>query len=925
MSSDSEEDYDLTGSLVGNKFSDFEDSDSESSGDYEVQDEILSDSDSDSKENKRKENNFPRMELGSEDEDDILQSFSAPKTKKSSNGTFAGLGLSSGLVKNVLKRGFKNPTPIQRKTIPLILEGRDVVGMARTGSGKTAAFVLPMLERLKVHSAKVGARALLLSPNRELALQTVKIVREFSKGTDLRSVVLVGGDSLEEQFGYMMSNPDIIIATPGRFMHLKVEMQLDLKTIEYVVFDEADRLFEQGFSDQLNEVLLALNPSRQTLLFSATLPKSLVDFAKAGLTDPTLVRLDVEAKISDDLEMAYFAIKDQERDAGLCLVLQDIIKMPLASDDQKKYLESRETLMDDDNDEVEDEDEDNTSTKRRKKSKLKKRVKEASANELPTKESTIIFAPTKHHVEYISNMLISLGYAVSYIYGTLDQAARREQLHRFRAGKTGIMVVTDVAARGIDIPVLANVINYTLPSSPKVFVHRVGRTARAGRRGWAYSLVKESEVPYLLDLEIFLGRKLLLTNMTHLPKDKISFSQRIVLGGLPRDELEIQMEQVDGILNQNYDLRNLKTVASRAEKMYLKSRQAASPSNVKRAKKVISDGWDKRHLLLGPSLETARQELLEKFANRKNKQTVFELQKTSFAEAAELMGRRRVQIAPIQQRALEKKLIEQKERDAGLGHDVEDEVFGQGNDDDHSLMSTKSDSVQADESDIINAFKNIDNGQSITTKRKGNTWKDPNFFISHYNTSGAMEEKGYSIDGGKSFAGAAQGASFEINGEGTDFHSKQIVRWDKKKGKYVNTMNQDGLGKKFIRGEGGTKIAASFRSGKFDAWKAQHKTESLKVGNFESSSANSDIQQINTFQKFKHKKVQAPKAADKARDDYKIRKKRVDEALDKGLSVKGMQSRVTSNGLHSTDEIRKQRKLKEKRREKNARPSKRRK
>lgn len=209
------------------------------------------------------------------------------------------------MLKNIARKGFKQPTPIQRKTIPLVLEGKDVVGMARTGSGKTAAFVLPMLEKLKVHSAKVGARAVILSPSRELALQTLKVVKDFSAGTDLRLAMLVGGDSLEEQFKMMMSNPDIIIATPGRFLHLKVEMELSLASVEYICFDEADRLFELGFGEQMNELLASLPSNRQTLLFSATLPKTLVEFAKAGLHDPILVRLDAETKLPEHLEMTF--------------------------------------------------------------------------------------------------------------------------------------------------------------------------------------------------------------------------------------------------------------------------------------------------------------------------------------------------------------------------------------------------------------------------------------------------------------------------------------------------------------------------------------------------------------------------------------------------------------------------------------------
>ena len=243
-------------------------------------------------------------------------------------GGFQAMGLNANLLKAITRKGFSVPTPIQRKAIPLVLDGQDVVGMARTGSGKTAAFVVPMVEKLKSHSAKVGARALILSPSRELALQTLKVVKELGRGTDLKCVLLVGGDSLEEQFSFMSANPDIVIATPGRFLHLKVEMGLDLSSVRYVVFDEADRLFEMGFAPQLTEILCALPQSRQTLLFSATLPKSLVEFARAGLQEPNLVRLDAESKISPDLQSAFFTMKSAEKEGALLYVFSDTIKMP---------------------------------------------------------------------------------------------------------------------------------------------------------------------------------------------------------------------------------------------------------------------------------------------------------------------------------------------------------------------------------------------------------------------------------------------------------------------------------------------------------------------------------------------------------------------------------------------------------------------
>lgn len=221
------------------------------------------------------EGGFPALELsdnedhddGKDGADDVTEYFSTnnPEAAKHKKGSFASFGLSKFIVSNIAKKGFRQPTPIQRKTIPLILQKRDIVGMARTGSGKTAAFVLPMIEKLKGHSAKIGARAVILSPSRELAMQTHKVFREFSRGSDLRSVLLTGGESLEEQFGLMMSNPDVVIATPGRFLHLKVEMNLDLKSVEYLVFDEADRLFEMGFEEPI-KLISTIHPLKESLL-----------------------------------------------------------------------------------------------------------------------------------------------------------------------------------------------------------------------------------------------------------------------------------------------------------------------------------------------------------------------------------------------------------------------------------------------------------------------------------------------------------------------------------------------------------------------------------------------------------------------------------------------------------------------------------
>ncbi|KAK3077339.1 ATP-dependent RNA helicase dbp10, partial [Coniosporium uncinatum] len=498
---------------------------------------------------------------GDSDDEGFIAATQAASNRKATNlkgtsvkkgGGWQSMGLNAKILQNITKKGFKVPTPVQRKTIPLIMDGQDVVGMARTGSGKTAAFCIPMIEKLKAHSVKVGARAVIMSPSRELALQTLKVVKEFGRGTDLRTILLVGGDSLEEQFQSMTTNPDIVIATPGRFLHLKVEMGLDLSSVRYIVFDEADRLFEMGFAAQLTEIIHALSTARQTLLFSATLPKTLVEFARAGLQEPKLVRLDTEGKIPADLESAFFTIKSADKEGALLQILQEVIRIPLGETEVVMKMKEQQA----------------TNSKKRKRDGVV-----PTASDIPTAYSTIVFAATKHHVDYLATLLRSVGYPVSYVYGSLDQTARKMQVQDFRTGMTNILVVTDVAARGIDLPHLANVINYDFPSQPKIFVHRVGRTARAGKKGWSYSLVQDGDIPYLLDLQLFLSRKLVLGREDC---GSASFAEDVVAGSLPRDKLESSCEFVNKLLDADGDLAALRDVAAKGEKLYKRTRNSAS-------------------------------------------------------------------------------------------------------------------------------------------------------------------------------------------------------------------------------------------------------------------------------------------------------------------------------------------------------------
>ena len=303
---------------------------------------------------------------------------------------------------------------------------------------QTAAFLLPCFNLLQAHETTIGVRAILVAPTRELALQTADFVRSLSRFTDLRACLLIGGDNIDDQFRDLSANPDIVIATPGRLMQVIIETQMSLREVRYVVFDEADRLFEMGFAEQLNELLTRLPEQRQTALFSATLPTALVQFARAGLREPQLVRLDSDVRVSDQLSLAFLVCRAAEKRAALLWLMQHCLR--------------------------------------------------------PHESQTMIFGATRYIVEYLSALLCECGYESAPIYGSMDAAARKINLARFRGKKVNILCVTDVAARGIDVPLLDFVVNYDVAAQPKTFVHRVGRVARAGRSGTAFSLIAHDEM-----------------------------------------------------------------------------------------------------------------------------------------------------------------------------------------------------------------------------------------------------------------------------------------------------------------------------------------------------------------------------------------------------------------------------------------------
>lgn len=545
------------------------------------------------------------------------------------SGSFQTMNLSKPLLKAIYKKGYRIPTPIQRKTIPHVLEDQDVVAMARTGSGKTAAFLIPIIEKLKNHKFGSGARALIISPTRELALQTYKFARQFAVFTDLKCETILGGDSMENQFGKIHSNPDIIIATPGRLLHLAVEMNLKFSNVEMIVFDEADRLFELGFKEQLNEILSRIPRRRQTLLFSATLPQTIVDFTKAGLVNPVLIRLDTEKTISENLKLIHLSCRNEDKLAALLYLLKTINR---------------------------------------------------------SNQQTIVFMPSRHHIEYVKEILDHCSISSTYLYSSLDPEARKMNIRSFHLKKINVLLVTDLAARGVDIPLLDNVINFNFPSKSKLFVHRVGRTARAGRCGTAYSLISNDELPYLFSLSLFLNSPFKIAD-TILNNENTD--PDAIYGTIPQSIIDEENEIIEKLHVQNSDLDSIEKVCHSAYKQYLKTRTIPDGESVRKMKSMTdkqigyhpifislfgeesADNEEQNNNKSLPKInlkmENKRVEMLSSIKTFKPNSTIFELGRTKDNIAREVMKMKRL---------ANEKLFYKKNSPANMdGKDFKDKQF----------------------------------------------------------------------------------------------------------------------------------------------------------------------------------------------------------------------------------------------------------
>jgi ATP-dependent RNA helicase RhlE len=365
---------------------------------------------------------------------------------------FAALGISEPLCRALAAESYTDPTPIQLQSIPPLLKGHDLLGIAQTGTGKTAAFALPILQRLSKPQHPVtarGAHALILAPTRELVLQIGESFAAYGRHTGLRQTVILGGVGQPQQVKAMARGVDILIATPGRLLDLVQQKHVRLSDVKHFVLDEADRMLDMGFIRDVRKIVAMLPKKRQSLFFSATMPHDVAKLAADMLHQPLRVEIAPEAVTVDLVEQHVHFVETAQKRALLTHMLKD-----------------------------------------------------------PALSRVIVFTRTKHHANRVSDHLEQAGVSNDALHGNKSQNARQRALERFRSGYARVLVATDIAARGIDVDDVSHVINFELPHEPESYVHRIGRTARAGKAGVAVAFCDTSERKLLRDIERLTNRPL---------------------------------------------------------------------------------------------------------------------------------------------------------------------------------------------------------------------------------------------------------------------------------------------------------------------------------------------------------------------------------------------------------------------------------
>jgi ATP-dependent RNA helicase RhlE len=369
--------------------------------------------------------------------------------------TFQDLNLIEPIRKALNTEGYTQPTPIQQQAIPILLQGKDLLGCAQTGTGKTAAFAIPILQLLyekqnaERDRNRKQIRALILTPTRELAIQIGESFAAYGRHTGIRHTVVFGGVGQKPQTDALARGVEVLVATPGRLLDLMNQGHVHLKGLEMFVLDEADRMLDMGFIHDVKKVIAALPSKRQTLFFSATMPPAITKLADTILTRPSRVEVTPVSSTADTINQALYHVNKGDKNALLLHILKD-----------------------------------------------------ASI------ETALVFTRTKHGADKVVKVLKKVGITAEAIHGNKSQNARQNALSNFKSRKTRILVATDIAARGIDVDDLTHVINFEIPNIPETYVHRIGRTGRAGASGIAFSFCDAEEKPYLKDIQKLIGKQI---------------------------------------------------------------------------------------------------------------------------------------------------------------------------------------------------------------------------------------------------------------------------------------------------------------------------------------------------------------------------------------------------------------------------------
>ncbi len=405
--------------------------------------------------------------------------------------TFANLGICEEIIRAVSDMGFEEPTPIQKMSIPVTLQHRDIIGQAQTGTGKTAAFGIPILENIDI--TKPGPQAIVLSPTRELAIQSAEEINHLAQYLPIHALPIYGGQDINRQFRALYKKPNVIVATPGRLMDHMQRGTIDLSHVQILVLDEADEMVDMGFIDDIRTILAAIPEERQTVLFSATMPAAIRELVNSFLKNPELIKIKATTVTIDLVEQQYLEIPDRQKFDALCRLL-----------------------------------------------------------DMQSPELAIVFVRTKRRADEVNEALKKRGYSAEGIHGDLSQAKRDSVIRQFKENTIDILVATDVAARGLDISGVTHVYNFDLPQDPETYVHRVGRTGRAGNTGKAITFVVSREMGQFRTIERAIRRRIPRRAMPTL-SEVIQENQRVAIASLAETAqgtgLEEFKENAEELLN----------------------------------------------------------------------------------------------------------------------------------------------------------------------------------------------------------------------------------------------------------------------------------------------------------------------------------------------------------------------------------------